>query len=375
MLHNKQDSKEKENGKTSASVTGENKLSATIPDNRPSSTVQNKLIQTMTGHTPGNSSVQERSKHSGLPDNLRTGIEHLSGISMDDVNVHYNSAQPAQLNAHAYAQGTDIHLAPGQEKHLPHEAWHVVQQKQGRVKPTMQMKGKVKINDDAGLEKEADVMGAKVQMHARTFSKSAPLQLARKLSKFTNGRTTLASVGSSRHIGSLYAQNLTSRFNRGRRIRLEHKGGPKVSGISSYRRYISEDEYKEIKAQKKRKEISKSQRNKLLAERSTLLPPFQEAPENTRLIETKHLNGPAVHRSRGQLKKIGMALNNAQVRALFEIASASDDARKPNATKSEKEEHAKLHNRKMRDLLLSDLFTGHRLQTEAQERENAERTT
>ncbi|MEM7041075.1 MAG: DUF4157 domain-containing protein [Bacteroidota bacterium] len=36
--------------------------------------------------------------------------------------------------AHAYDQGTDIHIGPGQEKHLPHEAWHVVQQKQGRVR-------------------------------------------------------------------------------------------------------------------------------------------------------------------------------------------------------------------------------------------------
>jgi len=41
---------------------------------------------------------------------------------MDDVQVHYNSGKPAQLNALAYAQGTDIHVAPRQEKHLPHEA-------------------------------------------------------------------------------------------------------------------------------------------------------------------------------------------------------------------------------------------------------------
>ncbi len=95
----------------------------------------------------------------GLPDRLKTGIERLSGYSMDDVRVHYNSAKPAQLQAHAYAQGTEIHLASGQEKHLPHEAWHVVQQKQGRVTPTIQMKG-LQINDDEGLEKEADVMGA-----------------------------------------------------------------------------------------------------------------------------------------------------------------------------------------------------------------------
>jgi len=97
----------------------------------------------------------------GMPDNLKSGIESLSGLSMDAVRVHYNSSQPPQLNALAYAQGTDIHIAPGQEQHLPHEAWHVVQQAQGRVQPTMQMKDGVSVNDDAGLEHEADVMGAK----------------------------------------------------------------------------------------------------------------------------------------------------------------------------------------------------------------------
>jgi hypothetical protein len=96
----------------------------------------------------------------GLPDALKTGVEALSGQSMDDVRVHRNSGQPAQLQAHAYAQGTDIHLAPGQERHLPHEAWHVVQQKQGRVRPTMQLEGAA-INDDSGLEREADVMGGR----------------------------------------------------------------------------------------------------------------------------------------------------------------------------------------------------------------------
>jgi hypothetical protein len=98
---------------------------------------------------------------SGLPMGLRSGIESLSGLSLDGVNVHYNSSQPAQLNALAYAQGRDIHLAPGQEAHLPHEAWHVVQQAQGRVEPTMQLKDGVSINDNAGLENEADIMGEK----------------------------------------------------------------------------------------------------------------------------------------------------------------------------------------------------------------------
>ncbi|SFU85878.1 eCIS core domain-containing protein [Pseudoduganella namucuonensis] len=69
----------------------------------------------------------------GLPDKLKSGIESLSGFSMDHVRVHYNSPQPARLNAHAYTQGSVIHLAPGCEHHLAHEAWHVVQQAQGRV--------------------------------------------------------------------------------------------------------------------------------------------------------------------------------------------------------------------------------------------------
>ncbi len=96
----------------------------------------------------------------GLPDRLKEGVEKLSGLSLDDVHVHSNSSQPAQIQALAYAQGTEISVGPGQEQHLAHEAWHVVQQKQGRVKPTMHVQGAA-INDDLGLENEANVMGAR----------------------------------------------------------------------------------------------------------------------------------------------------------------------------------------------------------------------
>ncbi|WP_082564271.1 DUF4157 domain-containing protein [Flavobacterium sp. Root420] len=131
-----------------------------LKDNREYSVVQKKLSEKIADQESSPASIQ-RKNNTGLPNNLKSEIENLSGHSMDDVKVHYNSSQPAQLNAHAYAQGSDIHIASGQEKHLPHEAWHVVQQKQGRVKPTLQMKGKVNINDDKGLENEADVMGVK----------------------------------------------------------------------------------------------------------------------------------------------------------------------------------------------------------------------
>jgi hypothetical protein len=102
----------------------------------------------------------------GLPSQLKASVESLSGISLDTVKVHYNSSKPAQLNALAYTQGTDIHIGPGQEKHLPHEAWHVVQQAQHRVKP---IESRFAINDDPGLEKEADAMGHRaVQLFGRS---------------------------------------------------------------------------------------------------------------------------------------------------------------------------------------------------------------
>lgn len=107
---------------------------------------------------PQQQPIQKKANNTGLPDHLKTGLEHLSGMDLSDVKVHYNSDKPKDLHALAYAQGNNIYLGPGQEKHLPHEAWHVVQQKQGRVKPTMQFKG-VGINDNMELEKEADVMG------------------------------------------------------------------------------------------------------------------------------------------------------------------------------------------------------------------------
>lgn len=104
--------------------------------------------------------MQQKPNETGMPDNLKAGVENLSGFAMDDVRVHYNSDKPATVQALAYTQGTDIHVAPGQEQHLPHEAWHVAQQMAGRVEPTTEIGG-MPVNDNAGLEHEADVMGAK----------------------------------------------------------------------------------------------------------------------------------------------------------------------------------------------------------------------
>lgn len=140
-------------------------------------TIGNRVVIQMLSELKGNLKPQNREKpmqlkdgdtgktqstevsKTGMQHSLKAGLEALSGLDMSDVRVHHNSDKPQQVGALAYTQGNDIHVAPGQERHLPHEGWHVVQQKQGRVKPTLQMKTGVYVNDDAGLEREADIMG------------------------------------------------------------------------------------------------------------------------------------------------------------------------------------------------------------------------
>lgn len=73
----------------------------------------------------------QRVNRTGLPHPLKTGIESLSGLSMDHVEVHHNSAQHAR----------------------------------GRLRPTVQLKDGVAINDEQGQEREADVMGARASGH------------------------------------------------------------------------------------------------------------------------------------------------------------------------------------------------------------------
>lgn len=127
------------------------------------------------GFAPPSAPPADDQGNGGLPGQLKAGIESMSGVDMSDVKVNRNSSKPAQMKALAVAQGNSIDLAPGQEKHLPHEAWHVAQQKQGRVTANTEVAGNP-VNDDAGLEKEADDMGAKA---AQMKVDSAPENLTK----------------------------------------------------------------------------------------------------------------------------------------------------------------------------------------------------
>ncbi len=113
----------------------------------------------------------------GIPAQMKAKFERSSGFSFDDVRVHYNSEKPAQLHAHAYTQGSEVFVAPGQEKHLPHELGHVVQQKSNEVKPTGEVGG-MPLNDDEAMEDGADKLAEEAESSEE--SDEAPLQAKAK---------------------------------------------------------------------------------------------------------------------------------------------------------------------------------------------------
>lgn len=91
----------------------------------------------------------------GIPTQMKLDFERRSGLPFDDVRVHYNSDKPAQLRALAYTQGTQVYIGPGQERHLPHELGHVIQQKSQTLTPDTVQNG-VPINRSQTLERLAD---------------------------------------------------------------------------------------------------------------------------------------------------------------------------------------------------------------------------
>ena len=113
----------------------------------------------------GKFSVQRRpaENRTGMPDELKAGMENTLNADFSQVRIHPDSSKANEVGALAYTQGTDVHFAPGQFKPessagkqlLGHELTHVVQQEQGRVKPTGEIAG-LPVNDSPELEKEAN---------------------------------------------------------------------------------------------------------------------------------------------------------------------------------------------------------------------------
>ncbi|MCB9232744.1 MAG: DUF4157 domain-containing protein [Bacteroidia bacterium] len=120
------------------------------------------------GKREENQVANSGSSSAKLPESVQAKMESSMGTDFSDVNVHANSNQAESIGALAYTQGNDVHFAPGQfnpetssgQKLIGHELAHVKQQKEGRVAANNEVGG-MPLNDAAGLENEADQMGAK----------------------------------------------------------------------------------------------------------------------------------------------------------------------------------------------------------------------
>jgi hypothetical protein len=119
-------------------------------------------------------------ERSRLPDRVQSGMEAASGIDLSDVRVHPGSDRAQELNALAFTEGSDIHVAPGQwspgsvpgERLLAHELAHVVQQRSGLVAPTTSVAGSA-VNDSPMLEAHADRLGYRALSSGQAAPKAA----------------------------------------------------------------------------------------------------------------------------------------------------------------------------------------------------------
>lgn len=96
----------------------------------------------------------------GIPMELKERMEQSTGVSLDYVRVNYNSSRPARLGALAYTMGNQVEIGPGQERHLPHELGHVIQQKLGIVRANARYPNGIPLNTDVRLERQADEIGS-----------------------------------------------------------------------------------------------------------------------------------------------------------------------------------------------------------------------
>jgi hypothetical protein len=135
-------------------------LQASMPDPAP--------VQRKAGGAPGAGALDlPTSGGQPLPEAVRAKMERAFRADFSAVRV-FEGPEAAAVGALAFTRGTNLFFAPGQyrpetakgQELLGHELAHVVQQAAGRVQATQQAKG-VAINEDHGLEHEADVLGAR----------------------------------------------------------------------------------------------------------------------------------------------------------------------------------------------------------------------
>jgi len=132
------------------------------PPGVPAGVFQRKLAQRRAARAEGGAP----SDAGRLPSPVQEQMETAFGVDFSAVRIHEGAAA-TQVGARAFAQGTDLHFAPGEydptslagQELIGHELAHVVQQRDGRVSAAQGKGGDLAADD--GLEAEADRAGAR----------------------------------------------------------------------------------------------------------------------------------------------------------------------------------------------------------------------
>ncbi|MGH1337750.1 MAG: hypothetical protein ACRBFS_16640 [Aureispira sp.] len=139
---------------------------------------QNQAINSQEESSSKQQQVERPPNKTGIPDRLKAVVEHFSQVSLNEVRVHYNSDKPAAIGAAAYAEYPNIYIAPGAEKHLAEEVWHIVQQMKGEASATTEFQGGKKGNDDPNLEKKAVKEGTKMEQTTVPKEEATPIPIS-----------------------------------------------------------------------------------------------------------------------------------------------------------------------------------------------------
>jgi Domain of unknown function (DUF4157) len=140
---------------------------------------QQRITQIPLQHQHPESLTTFHSNQTGIPTPVLRKMEGFLGQEFSNVRVQTNSPSAVEIGAQAYTHGNQLHFAPGKfqpetatgQQLLGHELTHVVQQQQGLVKPTIQLKNGLIINKEASLESEADNYGRQIaNFQGNTFS-------------------------------------------------------------------------------------------------------------------------------------------------------------------------------------------------------------
>ncbi len=155
---------------------------------------------------------------------------------------------------------------------------------------------------------------------------------------FSTRKTRYASRAGG-NIGSVYALNTRGSYNRGYRIRLDHRSGPHISKRRTYRYETGADGALK------------------------LLSTGKIGLGGGRLREKNTQHGNVIHKSSGALGDM-RALGDVQARVLCKLALASDKTRGQIGHVmrfQEAEDHAEYFNRRMRQALRNRRFERHEL--------------